>query len=249
MDISTLAPEEALEAVTAMETVEQLREAATSINMRFSGNTGEGTLRKNLMDTINIKKMSEPIDSDEDDADNVDDDADKEEVSADDMFGAHDPIDDEVIPEPIKKPKGPTIPELLKMNASMIIDDPKLTRQVVRAQALRMSRIRLTNLDPADAQLSGALISVITRYTGKVSKYIPFGDENDAGWHVPQILLDMIKAQKFALRREIKGGQFGVKKYKTSMVNKYSVEMLPMLTTKEIAELAAAQAASHSIDK
>ena len=59
----------------------------------------------------------------------------------------------------------------------------------------------------------------------------------------------MIKAQKFALRREIKGGQFGVKKYKTSMVNKYSVEMLPMLTTKEIAELAAAQAASHSIDK
>ena len=50
MNISKLATPEALEAVAAMETVEELRQAATDLGISFSGNTGAGTLRKKIED-------------------------------------------------------------------------------------------------------------------------------------------------------------------------------------------------------
>lgn len=223
--------DELKQAVTAMETVEELRKVASSLNIKFSGNTGEGTLRTKIMNYLDSKDEEE-IDEPED---------------TPSFLG-----NDEPLPEVIEQPKvkgPPTIPELLLMDVHDI--DPKdqtLIRQVVRAKALRLRRVKITNVDPADQQLSGGIITVMNKYTGKVSKYIPYGDESEGGYHIPEILLHHLKAQKFALRKEIKGGQFGVKKYKTTMVNKFHIEELPDLTPEELEELAAHQRASHSID-
>lgn len=244
MDISKLATAEALEAVTAMETVEQLREAATSINLKFSGNTGEGTLRKNLMDTLtgDLNDASVPEVNETPEPEEV------PEVDASALF-EQDGDDEEEIQKAIipKKPAGPTIEDLLEMDPNEI-EDPRLVRQVVRARALRLIRVRITNLDPGDAQLPGAIITALNKYTGKVSRFISFGDENDAGTHIEQILLNHLKQQKFALRKEKKGGQFGVKQYDTRMIAKYSIEYLEPLTAEELAELATQQRAAHSID-
>jgi hypothetical protein len=129
------------------------------------------------------------------------------------------------------------------------ITDPQLLRQVVRAKALRLHRVKITNLDPSDSQLNGAIITAVNKFTGKVAKYIPFGDEEAPnGYHVPEILLNQLKNTKFPMRREIKGGAFGVKRYKTTMINKFNIETLPPLTEKEIEELANHQRASHAID-
>lgn len=224
-----------MEAVTAMETVEQLREAATSINMKFSGNTGEGTLRKNIMEALATDQTSEPeLNSEEESKTQLSFlDVDPEEV-----------IQKAIIPD---RKKAPTIDDLLEMDPNEI-EDPQLVRQVVRARGLRLHRVRITNLDPNDAQLSGAIITAMNKYTGKVSRFIPYGDENESGTHVEQILLNHLKQQKFALRKEIKGGAFGVKKYTTKMINKFSIEELPLLTKEELKNLADQQRASHAID-
>lgn len=229
MNISKLTPDEALKTVTAMETVEQLREAATSLNITFSGNTGEGTLRKKLMDTLTLD-LTEP-----------------EEETIPDLGGEKfDPSEIQSTSGPAKK--GPSMKEILEMDPNEITD-PQLLRQVVRAKALRLHRVRITNLDPSDSQLNGAIITTVNKFTGKVAKYVPFSDEDHPnGYHIPEIILNQLKNQKFALRKEIKGGQFGVKKYKTTMINKFSIVELPALTNKELAELAAHQRASHAID-
>ena len=238
MNISKLAPAEAIEAVTAMETVEQLREAATSINVTFSGNTGEATLRKKLMDTLKS-------DLNELEVDETVPDAEEEEVPD---FGGEDTTEDEIQSTAGPAKTGPTMEEILKMDPNQITD-PQLLRQVVRAKALRLHRVKITNLDPSDSQLNGAIITAVNKFTGKVAKYIPFGDEEAPnGYHVPEILLNQLKNTKFPLRREIKGGAFGVKRYKTTMINKFNIETLPTLTKKEIEELANHQRASHAID-
>lgn len=234
MNISKLAPAEALEAITAMETVEQLREAADSINLKYSGNTGEGTLRKNLNEAV-MNKVTDDVEPKEDDKSDVPD------------FGGEDFNVDEIQSTAGPAKKGPSMSDLLEMDPNEITD-PQLLRQVVRAKAMRLHRVRITNLDPSDAQLNGAIITVVNKYTGKVAKYVPFGDESANGYHLPEIILEHIKNQKFALRKEIKGGAFGVKRYKTTMVNKFSIEELKPLTKKEIEELAAHQRASHAID-
>lgn len=242
MNISKLAPAEAIEAVTAMETVEQLREAATSIDLKFSGNTGEGTLRKNLLAELNVRLENE-------DATKPDPKPEFEEDEPDPFKDEDDDFDVTQIQStagPAKK--GPTHKEILAMDPNEV-SDPQLLRQVVRAKALRLHRVKITNLDPNDSQLSGAIVTAMNKFTGKIAKYIPFSDEEHPnGYHIPEILLNQLKNQKFPLRKEIKGGQFGVKKYKTTMINKYSIVELSPLTDKEIAELANHQRASHAID-
>lgn len=253
MDISTLTPDKALEAVTAMETVEDLRIAATSINVKYSGNTGEGTLRKKLMDVLssdlNDATPPEPEEDAVEDFPEVLEDLPKvPEPDAASLLD-QDGDEDEIIQKApiLVKVVGPTIAELLKMDPNEI-DDQQLVRQVVRARAMRLRRVRITNLDPGDSQLPGAIITALNKFTGKVSRFISFGDENEAGTHVEQILLNHLKQQKFALRKEIKGGQFGVKRYETRMIAKYAIEELPQLTAEELSELASHQRASHAID-
>ena len=224
MDISKLAPAEAVEAIAAMENIEQLREAATSMKLKFSGNTGEGTLRQKLYDLFEEAP-----------------EGDAEETDQEDLY-------DPTKFEPAKAPVKPKAVDYTKMDPAKI-KDPILLRQVIRAKALRLHRVKITNLDPNDAQLSGGLVTVMNKYTGKVSKYVPYGDESENGYHIPEMLLNHLRNVKFPLRKEIKGGQFGVKKYKTTMVNKFAIEELDALTPKQLEELAAHQRASHSIDK
>ena len=127
------------------------------------------------------------------------------------------------------------------------VEDPLLRRRVIRAKALRLRRVAVNNLDPADSSLSGTILTVINKYTGKVSKYIPFGEGSENGYHIPQILYDELKSKKFVLRREKKGGSFGVKKYSNTLVPKYQITDLPDLSPDEIENLAKRQAATQAI--
>lgn len=236
MDTPTLT----IEAVNAETDIEVVRAWATDLEISFSGNSGIGTIQKKIVGHL------EAFNDDDDDENEDAPEADTSEMDA--LLGVTAADKEEVIEVAKPAPKGPTIAELLEMDPTKI-PDATLRRQVIRAQALKLVRISLANIDPADAQLPGAVISVTSKYTGKVSKYVPFGDENEAGWHVPQIILDYLQTQKFVLRKEIRGGQFGIKRYKTSYAKKYSIGILPPLSKDELANLAAKQQASHAIDK
>ena len=164
-----------------------------------------------------------------------------------------DEIEDDpvVLPEPTKTKKKAsdfTNEQLLTMDHKDTKDE-LLKRRIIRAKALRLVRCRLTNLDPNDADVPASLVTVYSKYTGKVSKLIPFGEENEHGYHIPQILVDELRSRKFVMRKEIKrkGSSFGVKQYKTVFVNKFNIEVLPYLTREQLESLAKDQAARGSV--
>ncbi len=205
--------------------IESLRVRATELGLTFSGNTGAPTLQRKI-DTF-LAKNHDP--------------------SVSDILGDAEPLP-EIMPKAPMPKAPPTLAELQMMNVQDI--NPKnqaLVRQVVRAKALALRRVRIINLDPADSEIFGAIITVMNKYTGKVSKFIPFGDESENGYHVPQIILNHLRDQKFVMRKQNKNSQFGVKTYKTTYASKFNITILPDLTPDELQHLADRQAASAAI--
>lgn len=206
--------------VSGISDIQVLRNIANDFEITFSGNTGIDTLKNKIseyIDSLPTLLIDEEID---------------EEI--------------QVAPPLQKKAHVPTVTEYAQMDPTKE-EDPQIRRQIVRAKALRLHRIKIINLDPADAQLSGGIITAYNKYLGKVAKFVPYGDESSHGYHVPEIIFNQLKTQKFALRREKKNSKFGVKAYTTTMVNKFAIEELPLLTKKELEDLAARQAAAQSI--
>ena len=212
--------------VEAYEDIMDVRVVATELGLTFSGNTGIDTLKGKVIAALKEDKEEAPVIEEP----VLDNDEDEEEIE---------------VAKAIPNNRIP-VEELLEMDANKV-DDPKIRRQVIRAKAMRLHRVRITNLDPNDSTLEGGIITVVNKYLGKVSKFVPFGEAAENGYHVEKVLLDRMRSQKYALRKEIKGNKFGVKQYKTVMVPKYSIEELPPLTKEEIKALAERQAAANAI--
>ena len=231
INMAQMTASEVIEAVETATSIEPLRKLAKDLNVPFSGNTGLETLRNKLSDHLNMFLMtnpSNPAEFDEPDLSGYSKDEEEIQVNK---------------PVRVQKPKI----DLLTVDPSTI-EDLSLRREAIRAQALRLVRVKIQNLDPNDAAVTGAIISLQNKYTGKVSKLIPFGDESENGYHIPWMMYEHLKQWKFPLRKEVRGGRFGVKTYKTVMTNKFNVEILPPLSMTELTELKNLQRASQSID-
>jgi len=216
---------------------ELLRQVATMSGVKFSGNTSVETLQKNILEELDDGPEDDDIDKD-------------------------DPVmlalkakqsEPKEAPQPSKKKKN--IMDLPRTAlAELNPRDPKLTeverRAIVRSKAMRLHRVRIANLDPNDAAVPGAIKTVYNKYTGKVSKYIPYGQENEVGYHVPEILLNALKGETYNMRKEIKqkGSSFGVKQYRTVQMKKFSIEYLPELTEQELVSLGNDQKARGALD-
>lgn len=238
-DLTTLGKAESIEAVSAMTTKEELRAAADSIDLTYSGNTGVDTLKTKLLDILNDVPDDEELPTPPEDADTPipsQDDSTEEKEEEEEPIQVAPPLPPKDLEE-----------DLMSLDPTLE-PDPNKRRVIIRAQALALVRVRVTNLDAADADLTGAIITANSKYTGKVSKYIPFGEEAENGYHIPRILLNVLKEKKYPQRKLVKTDKFGVKKYRTSMVHKYAIEELPPLSKEEMEDLAALQRASGAID-
>ena len=206
--------------IEALDNLPEARDAAEAMGLKFSGNTGLDTLKAKMLASL--------------------------EAPESDPLGDNEPMEEIQIAVKPKK-SGLSIPQLLKMDPNKE-EDPLVRRRIVRAQALKLSRVRITNMDPTDAAVPGMLLSIQNKYTGKVQKYIPFGEESENGYHVPEILLNWLRTQTYALRKEIKGGKIGIKQYKTTQVKKFGIEVLEPLTKEELSAMALRQSAAGAID-
>lgn len=229
INMSQMTAEEVIESVETATSIDPLRVLAKDLNVPFSGNTGIETLRGKLVTHLQNYVQGNP-----------------EHIQEFDEPDLNAGFDEDEIQVNVPVPKKPVL-NLMKMDPTTI-EDIGLRRQVIRAQALRLVRVKITNLDPNDSPINGAIISLQNKYTGKVAKYIPFGDESANGYHIPWMMYEHLKQWKFPLRKEQKGGRFGVKTYKTIMAPKFSVEILPALTMDELKALADHQRAAQSID-
>lgn len=235
MDFAGKSYDDLLNLATMSEDKDALRSMATHCGITFSGNTGVDTLREKL-----IQYLSDKI---------------EEELNKEPDLDPNDPIT-KALKEQGSKPQVrksaiPPVNELLQMNPRNPKYPEALKRAIVRAKAMKLIRCRVNNLDPADAQVPGAIITCYNKYTGKISKYVPFGEENELGYHLPQIIFDELQSRQFPMRKEIKtkGSSFGVKQYKTTMQKKFSLEVLPALTKDDLDNLANDQKARGAIDQ
>ena len=132
-----------------------------------------------------------------------------------------------------------------KPTTAVNAEDAERTR--VRNDALKLIRCQIVNLNPNKKAWEGEIITVWNKYTGTVRKFVPFGEKTVEGYHVPQIIYNVLKERKYlsiSTKRDSKTGELTVK---TQWVPEFSLTILPQLTKEQLAELAAAQKASGSI--
>ena len=112
-------------------------------------------------------------------------------------------------------------------------------RNRLRKEASALVRVRVTCMNPNKKEWKGEIFTASNSIVGTFRKYVQFNTEE--GWHVPQIILNMIKARQFQTFYTIKNER-GVAVRKGKLVPEFAVEVLPPLTEKELLELSRRQA-------
>lgn len=111
------------------------------------------------------------------------------------------------------------------------------TRQVNEATAL--VRIRLSCMNPAKKEWDGEIFTTGNDAVGSIKKFVPFNAEE--GWHVPNIMLQMIKDRQCQVFTTEKTKN-GVSIRKGRLIKEFAIEILPQLTQLDLNEMARRQA-------
>lgn len=115
----------------------------------------------------------------------------------------------------------------------------------IRREAGELVRIRVSCMNPAKKEWDGEIFSAGNGLVGSFTKYVPFN--NDEGWHVPRIILNMMQernCQIFVSSKDSRGNTIR----KGKQIKEFAIEVLPNLTPEELQELAQRQAMAKSID-
>jgi hypothetical protein len=119
-------------------------------------------------------------------------------------------------------------------------------REELQKGQLKLVRVRIACLDPKKKDLPGEIITVGNKFLGTVSKFVPFGEATDNGYHIPYIIYRHLEDRRFLNIRTRKVN--GQEQVSHVTAKEFAIEVLPQLTQAELERLAAAQAAAGSID-
>lgn len=112
------------------------------------------------------------------------------------------------------------------------------------ADATRLVRVRIANLDPKKKDIPGEVITVANEYIGTVKKYVPFGEQTDEGYHIPYCIYEFLKSREFLQITTKRDRKTGTNETRTRYVKEFAIEVLEPLTQEELDRLANAQAAA-----
>ena len=118
-------------------------------------------------------------------------------------------------------------------------------RRRLRDEAAKLVRIRVTCMNPNKKEWEGEIITAGNAGVGTFKKYIPFNA--DEGWHVPNIIYQVLKSRECQVFYTVTGPQ-GNKFRKGKLIKEFAIEVLPPLTEEELKDLAQRQAMSKSVD-
>lgn len=121
-------------------------------------------------------------------------------------------------------------------------------RKELRAEQLRLIRVRIQNLNPSKADLPGEIFTVANEYIGNVTKFVPYGEATDDGYHIPFCIYTQLRDRRFNHIATGKDKKTNTPKVKTSWNKEFAIEVLPPLTEAELKQLATTQAAAGSVD-
>lgn len=245
MDIISLTPVEATKAIELSEDIVEVKQAADALGVSYSGNSGIKNLKVKVIEAIGEQPKQPELDLVEEvnEMDKTLEESIPEKDEDDD-----DDISDIQITPPLMKKPGLSIEELLKMDPNKE-ESPIIRRKIIRAKGLRLHKVKITNIDPNDTEITGVMVTVYNKYLGKVSRNIPFGEAMEDGWHIEEVLLNVLKGKQYPLRKLIRNNKGGAKQYKTVMTPKYSIVMLDELGEEGLEDLAKSQLSRSAIDK
>lgn len=141
----------------------------------------------------------------------------------------------EQAPEPAAPPK-----------VVAVVEETPHARLVRRKrEATELIRIRITCMNPNKKEWDGEVITAGNATVGTHKKYIPFNV--DEGWHVPRIIYEQLLARECQVFFTKKNDR-GMTVRQGKLIREFAIEVLPMLTEKELNELARRQAMAKSVD-
>jgi hypothetical protein len=117
-------------------------------------------------------------------------------------------------------------------------------RMKIRDEMMALIRVNVHCNDPAKKEWPGEIITVSNSVI-EAKKYVKY--DTTEGYHIPKIIYLALKDKEVQLFRTIKSAK-GVDIKEPYLAKAYSIEVLPPLTEKELAQLAADQRARHAID-
>lgn len=110
----------------------------------------------------------------------------------------------------------------------------------LRKESAKLVRVNVTCMNPNKKEWKGEIFHTGNSQIGMFKKFVPFNTEN--GFHVPQIIFNMMNDRKFqTFYTETVGGN---KVRKGKLIKEYAIELLPDLTPEELKALAIKQAAA-----
>ena len=70
-------------------------------------------------------------------------------------------------------------------------------REYLKTEALKLVRVRISCMNPQLAKMGSVIITTGNEYTGTVRKVVFFGEKTENGYHIPQIILNVLQRRKF----------------------------------------------------
>lgn len=119
-----------------------------------------------------------------------------------------------------------------------------LKRKEARNKALKLRRIKISNLNPANKDVPGQIYRFRNSLVGSVGKFIPFSGKDAEAWHVPQCIYNMLKSKRYLNQRDVKDPVTGRTKKITELSPEFSIIDLPPLTKEDLKRMAVEQAAA-----
>ena len=113
-------------------------------------------------------------------------------------------------------------------------------KQRMKKEALKLVRVRVTNMNPNKKEWEGEILTVSNAVLGTVKRFVQFNEE----WHVEQIILNAMKERQCQIFPKARGPR-GEQIVKSKLVNEFNIEILPPLTEKELKDLAQRQAMAN----
>ena len=148
--------------------------------------------------------------------------------------------------EEVEAPKASKGAVATKQNPGEVPKETKLETQTrLRKEASKLVRIRITCMNPNKKEWEGEVFTVSNSVIGTHKKFVPF--DNEEGWHVPQVIFNMIKERQCQVFYTKKNDR-GVKMRIGKLVREFSIEVMDPLTDKGLDDLAKKQALANSID-
>ena len=120
-------------------------------------------------------------------------------------------------------------------------------REYLKTEALKLVRVRISCMNPQRAKMGSVIITTGNEYTGTVRKVVFFGEKTENGYHIPQIILNVLQRRKFQQVVEERNHK-GHLVPRARWMKEFNIEILPPLTQKELNALKDRQLATNSID-